>query len=118
MAAVNRCAPPDNKPTPQERDNCLPYLVAELRELTDVRVIVCLGAFAWYGALSALAMLGHEARPRPKFGHQAEARVGQYTLIGSYHPSQQNTFTGKLTHQMLLDVFVRARAAAGLTAPQ
>jgi len=116
VAAVNRCAPPDNKPTPQERDNCLPYLVAEMRELTNVRVIVCLGAFAWNGAQSALAVLGHEARPRPKFGHQAEASVDQYTLVGSYHPSQQNTFTGKLTHQMLLDVFVRARALAGLTA--
>ncbi len=113
VAAVNRCAPPGNKPTPQERDTCLPYLVDELRALTQVRVIVCLGAFAWDGALRALSALGHEAKARPRFGHAAEAKVGPYTLLGSYHPSQQNTFTGKLTPPMLLDVFTRARAEAG-----
>jgi uracil-DNA glycosylase family 4 len=114
VAAVNRCAPPANKPLPSERDNCLPYLVEELRALTQVRAIVCLGSFAWDGALRALAALGHEARPRPRFGHLTEALVGPYVLVGSYHPSQQNTFTGKLTPAMLLDVFVRARSAAGL----
>jgi uracil-DNA glycosylase family 4 len=114
IAAVNRCAPPLNKPTTEERDNCLPYLVDELRALRDVRVLVCLGSFAWDGALRAVAALGHETRPRPKFGHLAEALVGPYTLLGSYHPSQQNTFTGKLTPPMLLDVFVRARTLAGL----
>jgi uracil-DNA glycosylase family 4 len=114
VAAVNRCAPPDNKPTPEERDNCLPYLVSELRELTEVRVLVCLGSFAWDGALRAVAALGHVARPRPRFGHRAEALVGPYTLLGSYHPSQQNTFTGKLTPEMLREVFVRARTQAGL----
>jgi uracil-DNA glycosylase len=115
VAAVNRCAPPSNRPTPEERDNCLPYLVDELRALTKVRLIVCLGAFAWDGAIRALAGLGHDARPRPAFGHAAVARVGPYLLLGSYHPSQQNTFTGKLTPQMLLSVFHRARAEAGLT---
>lgn len=114
VAAVNRCAPPANKPLPSERDNCLPYLVEELSALTHVRAIVCLGSFAWDGALRAIAALGHEARPRPKFGHLAEALVGPYVLLGSYHPSQQNTFTGKLTAPMLLDVFLRARSAAGL----
>ena len=112
VAAVNRCAPPGNKPTPQERDNCLPYLVAELRALADLRVIVCLGSYAWDGALRGLARLGHEARPRPRFGHASEARVGPYVLLGSYHPSQQNTFTGKLTPSMLRDVFARARELA------
>ena len=114
VAAVNRCAPPANKPLPVERDNCLPYLAAELSALTEVSVIVCLGAFAWDGALRALTVLGYEARPRPLFGHAAEAHVGPYLLLGSYHPSQQNTFTGKLTPEMLLAVFVRARAAADL----
>ena len=114
VAAVNRCAPPSNRPTPEERDNCLPYLVAELRALTNVRVLVCLGAFAWDGALRALSALGYDARPRPVFGHGAQTRVGPYEVFGSFHPSQQNTFTGKLTPQMLLDVLLRARAAAGL----
>ena len=112
IAAVNRCAPPDNKPTPEERDNCLPYLVEEVRALKAVKVIVCLGAFAWDGAIRGLSALGHTARPRPSFGHRAEARVDQYTLIGSYHPSQQNTFTGKLTQLMLREVFARARDLA------
>src|SRR3954466_4004732 len=116
VAAVTRCPPPANKPLPSERDNCLPYLVDELRALVHVRAIVCLGSFAWDGALRALALLGHEARPRPKFGHLAEALVGPYVLLGSYHPSQQNTFTGKLTPPMLLEVFLRARTAAGLAA--
>ena len=110
IAAVNRCCPPGNRPTPVERDNCLPYLVRELALLEDVRVLVCLGSFAWDGALRATAALGHPPRrPRPRFGHGAEARVGPFTLLGSYHPSQQNTFTGKLTEEMLDAVFARAR---------
>ena len=110
IAAVNRCCPPGNRPTPEERDNCLPYLVRELALLEDVRVLVCLGSFAWDGALRAIAALGHAAvRPRPRFGHGVEAEVGPYVLLGSYHPSQQNTFTGKLTEEMLDAVFARAR---------
>lgn len=112
VAAVNRCAPPANKPTPQERDNCLPYLVAEMRALSNLRVIVCLGSFAWDGALRALSALGQTAAARPRFGHAAEARIGPYVLLASYHPSQQNTFTGTLTPAMLRDVFARAREVA------
>ena len=117
VAAVNRCAPPANRPTPAERDNCLPYLVRELRVLRRARVLVCLGAFAWDGALRALAALGLEARPRPQFGHGAETAVGGYTLLGTFHPSQQNTFTGKLTRDMFLAVFERARTLAAATRP-
>jgi uracil-DNA glycosylase family 4 len=113
IAAVNRCAPPANKPTPEERDNCLPYLEREIRVLTQLRVIVALGAFAWDGALRALASLGHVVKPRPRFGHVAEAQIGPYTLLGCFHPSQQNTFTGKLTTAMLDEVFDRARELAG-----
>jgi uracil-DNA glycosylase family 4 len=109
ITACVRCAPPANKPTPEERDNCRPWLVEELRLLERVRVIVCLGAFAWDGALRALRDLGHVSRRRPRFGHAAEAEVGPYLLLGSYHPSQQNTFTGKLTRAMLNAVFQRAR---------
>jgi uracil-DNA glycosylase len=110
IAAVNRCCPPGNRPTPAERDNCLPYLVRELALLEDVRVLVCLGSFAWDGTLRAIAALGHAAvRPGPRFGHNVEAEVGPYILLGSYHPSQQNTFTGKLTEEMLNAVFARAR---------
>jgi uracil-DNA glycosylase len=113
IAAVNRCCPPGNRPTPQERDRCLPFLVRELQALARVRVLVTLGAFAWDGALRALASLGHDARkPRPVFGHAREAEVGPYRLVGSFHPSQQNTFTGKLTPAMLEAVLVRAEALA------
>jgi len=114
VCAVNRCAPPDNKPTPAERDNCLPYMVRELRALQRARVLVCLGAFAWDGALRALAQLGHVAQPRPRFGHGAEAVVGDYTLLGTFHPSQQNTFTGRLTRPMFVEIFQRARVLGGL----
>ena len=107
ISAVVRCAPPANKPTPGERDTCLPFLGRELECLPHARVIVCLGAFAWDGALRAL----QAPRPRPRFGHGAEAIVGEHTLIGCYHPSQQNTFTGRLTEPMLDAVFARARAA-------
>ena len=110
ITAVNKCAPPGNRPTPQERDTCLPYLVRELAALPRVRVIVALGSFAWDGVLRALAGLGHPVpRPRPRFGHAAEAEAGPYRLLGCYHPSQQNTFTGVLTEAMLDDVFRRAR---------
>jgi uracil-DNA glycosylase family 4 len=108
ITACVRCAPPANRPTPQERDNCLPYLVAELRLLQRVRVILCLGAFAWDGALRALRSLGFKVARKPHFGHGAEAVVGRYTLLGCYHPSQQNTFTGRLTEAMLDAVTARA----------
>ena len=108
MAAVNRCAPPGNKPTPHERDACLPYLEREIAALRRLRVVVALGAFAWDGALRAMSALGHRARPRPAFGHAAEASLGPYALLGCFHPSQQNTFTGRLTEPMLDAVFERA----------
>jgi uracil-DNA glycosylase family 4 len=114
VAAVNRCAPPANRPTPQERDACLPYLEREIAALERLRAIVALGSFAWDGVLRALRALGHERRPKPGFGHGAETDVGPYRLLGSYHPSQQNTFTGTLTQQMLDDVLARA-ARAGLS---
>jgi uracil-DNA glycosylase len=114
VAAVVRCAPPANRPLPSERDNCLPYLVRELALLTSVRVIVALGSFAWDGALRALAAVGESVpRPRPKFGHGASAQLGRFTLLGCFHPSQQNTFTGKLTEPMMDDVLERARTLAG-----
>ena len=113
LSAVNRCAPPANKPTPAERDTCLPFLAREIAALESLRVLVALGAFAWEGALRALSALGHPSRPRPRFGHAAEASVGPFVLLGSYHPSQQNTFTGKLTPQMLDAVFERAAELAG-----
>jgi len=109
VSATVRCAPPANKPTPEERDTCLPYLVRELELLMLARVVVALGAFAWEGVLRTLAALGYVTRPKPKFGHLAEHSVGPYTLLGSFHPSQQNTFTGKLTPEMLDAVFRRAR---------
>jgi uracil-DNA glycosylase len=109
VTAVVRCAPPANRPTPAERDECLPYLVRELALLERARVIVALGAFAWDGALRALRTSGAELpRPRPRFGHSAEVEVGGLTLIGCYHPSQQNTFTGRLTEPMLDRIFFRA----------
>jgi uracil-DNA glycosylase len=111
LGAVVRCAPPANRPTTVERDNCLPYLVTELELLERVQVLVALGAFAWDGALRALAAAGEPIpRPKPRFGHGAQTAVGRYTMLGTYHPSQQNTFTGKLTREMLDRVFDRARA--------
>ena len=109
LAAVNRCAPPGNRPTPRERDTCLPYLRREIEALEHLHVVVALGSFAWDGALRALADLGHEVRPRPRFGHGAETTVGLFALLGAFHPSQQNTFTGKLTEEMLDAVFERAK---------
>jgi uracil-DNA glycosylase family 4 len=110
VTAVNRCPPPQNRPTPAERDNCLPYLVRELELLSAARVIVALGSFGWDGALRAVRATGGEVpRPKPRFGHGAESPAGAYSLLGCFHPSQQNTFTGKLTEEMLDDVFARAR---------
>ena len=115
VSAVVRCAPPDNKPTPGERDQCIPYLKRELALLGDLRVIVALGQFAWEGCLRTLRGMGMEVpRPKPRFGHGAEARVGEMALLGCFHPSQQNTFTGKLTAPMLDDVFARAREISQL----
>jgi uracil-DNA glycosylase family 4 len=115
IAACVRCAPPDNKPTPLERDRCLPYLVQELRLLTRARVLLCLGAFAWAGALSVLAALGHRPLRQPRFGHGAVTGIQPFHLVGSYHPSQQNTFTGRLTEAMLDDVLRACRELNGAT---
>jgi uracil-DNA glycosylase family 4 len=142
VVATVRCAPPDNKPTPAERDTCSPWLDREVSLLLpSVRAVVALGSYAWTAALSTLGRAGMQIpRPRPKFGHGAEAVLpapatgvtspeaspeasapaspsapSAVTLIGSYHPSQQNTFTGKLTEQMLDDVFTRAAAAVSHT---
>jgi uracil-DNA glycosylase family 4 len=120
ITAAVRCAPPANRPTPQERDNCLPWSVAEMRLLSEVRVIVCLGAFAWDAALRLTAALaGPHAvprRPRPRFGHGAELDGERYRMLGCYHPSQQNTFTGRLTEAMIDAVLERARVMASLPA--
>jgi uracil-DNA glycosylase len=114
VTAAVRCAPPANRPLPEERDNCQPWLSAELSLLAAVRVIVCLGGFAWDVALRVLAARGAEVpRPRPRFGHGAEVVLGDFVVLGCYHPSQQNTFTGKLTEAMMDDVFGRARELAG-----
>ncbi|MET0750016.1 MAG: uracil-DNA glycosylase family protein, partial [Solirubrobacterales bacterium] len=113
VTAVVRCAPPANKPTTAERDTCLEWLVQELPLLGSATVLLALGSFAWDGALRAARALGHPApRPRPRFGHGEEAQLGPLTLLGSFHPSQQNTFTGKLTVEMLDGVFARARELA------
>ncbi len=126
VTAAVRCAPPANKPTPDERDACLPWSVRELELLRRVRVMLCLGAFAWDAALrlSAAAVAsadngdsagGVTAQPRPRrprFGHGMEYEGARYTLIGCYHPSQQNTFTGRLTESMIDAVLLRARALA------
>jgi uracil-DNA glycosylase len=115
VTAAVHCAPPANKPTPAERDACLPYAVRELELLRSIQVIVCLGSFAWDAALRVLAAGGATLpRPRPKFGHGAEATVAGRVLLGCYHPSQQNTFTGKLTRPMIDDVMRRARELGGV----
>lgn len=118
VTAAVRCAPPANQPTTEERDTCAPWLDAELKLLTQARVLVALGGFAWTASLAALGRAGVEVpRPRPRFGHGAEVPLGSWTLVGSFHPSQQNTFTGRLTEAMLDDVFGRATALARLSGP-
>lgn len=113
ITAVVRCAPPANKPTPAERDECLPWLEREFALLGRAKVIVCLGSFAWDGALRALRGMALEIpRPKPRFGHGARATVGDYELLGCFHPSQQNTFTGKLTEPMLDAIFAEAISLA------
>ncbi|HUA44916.1 MAG TPA: uracil-DNA glycosylase [Solirubrobacteraceae bacterium] len=113
ITAAVRCAPPANRPLPSERDNCLPYLERELALLESVSVIVTLGSFAWDAALRVTRALGEPIpRPRPKFGHGAESQVGPFRLLGCFHPSQQNTFTGKLTEPMIDAVMTRAKELA------
>jgi uracil-DNA glycosylase family 4 len=123
MVAAVRCAPPDNKPTPAERDHCAPWLGAEMSQVAgSLRAIVVLGGFAWQALWPSLAAIGCELpRPRPAFGHGREvvlARPGRaeaepLLLLGCYHPSQQNTFTGRVTGEMADTVFNRAREFAG-----
>jgi uracil-DNA glycosylase len=108
VTAAVRCAPPDNDPLPSERDNCRPFLVRELELLPQARVLVALGRFAWDALRGTLKALDLRQVGPAKFGHGAEAFIGRYRMIGSYHPSQQNTFTGRLTPAMLDDVLVRA----------
>jgi uracil-DNA glycosylase len=113
ITAAVRCAPPANRPLPSERDNCLPYLERELRLLGSVTVIVTLGSFAWDAALRVTRALGEPIpKPRPKFGHGAESQIGRFRLLGCFHPSQQNTFTGKLTEPMIDEVMTRAKRLA------
>jgi uracil-DNA glycosylase family 4 len=114
ITAAVRCAPPANKPTPAERDTCLPWTVAELERLRELRVVVCLGAFAWDAALRLRVAAGAPApRPRPRFGHDVLFDDGAWLpLLGCFHPSQQNTFTGKLTPDMIDAVLAHARAIA------
>jgi uracil-DNA glycosylase family 4 len=117
MVAAVRCAPPQNKPSNSERDACEPWLTAELAlSSAELKTIVCLGHYAWQAAWREIGLLGHQVpRPRPAFTHGAEAEVDGLLVIGCYHPSQQNTFTGKLTGPMLDAVFTRAAAHAGLS---
>ena len=115
ITAAVRCAPPANKPLPDERARCATWLERELALIAPPRVVVCLGAFAWDAALRLRAALGHpRPKPRPRFGHEAVFDDGAWlTLVGCFHPSQQNTFTGRLTEPMLDSVFRRARELAG-----
>jgi uracil-DNA glycosylase family 4 len=121
MVATVRCAPPDNKPTVEERDTCAPWIVEEVAMVAgSVRAVVCLGLYGWDAALRTFRTLGYDVpRPKPRFGHAAEAVVTspegrEVVLLGSYHPSQQNTFTGKLTEPMLDAVLGRAARLGGL----
>ncbi|MDE2893560.1 MAG: uracil-DNA glycosylase [Chloroflexota bacterium] len=107
ITSIVRCAPPDNKPTVDERDRCLPYFRRELELITDLRVVVCLGAYAWENSARQLGI-----RPRPKFTHGLEHSIGDLTVVCSYHPSQRNTFTGLLTENMLAEIFQRAAKLA------
>ena len=123
MVATVRCAPPDNKPTVTERDTCAPWLLEELSFVADsIRAVVTLGSYGWDAALRTFRALEYDVpRPKPRFGHGAEAVLvspagREVVLLGSYHPSQQNTFTGKLTEPMLDAVLARAAAVGGLPA--
>ncbi|MDQ3987519.1 MAG: uracil-DNA glycosylase [Actinomycetota bacterium] len=110
VAAAVRCAPPANRPLPEERDRCRPYLEREIELLARIKVVVALGSFAWDVALRCHSSLtGRSVSPKPRFGHLSEVDLDRFALVGSYHPSQQNTFTGKLTEGMLDAVFSRAR---------
>ncbi len=110
IGAAVRCAPPDNKPLPSEFANCRPYLSEEFELLPDARVLIGLGSIGFYAALDVLSALGVALpRPRPKFGHNVLHRIGRYSVIGTYHPSRQNTNTGRLTRPMFDAVFKRAR---------
>jgi uracil-DNA glycosylase family 4 len=112
ITAAVKCAPPDNRPLPEERDRCQPFLVEEFNQLPRLRAVLCLGGFAWEQALRLFDAVGFDVpRPRPSHGHGATADVGPLRLIGSYHPSQQNTFTGRLTEAMLDDVMRLAKEA-------
>lgn len=113
ITAPVRCAPPDNKPTPAEFEACLPFLLAEWDLLPRVQVVVTLGRHAWDATWKVLAGRGQGLRPRPAFGHGARvtAAAGGPLVLGAFHPSQQNTFTGRLTPPMLAAVFHEARAA-------
>jgi uracil-DNA glycosylase family 4 len=119
IAAAVRCAPPANRPTIEERDTCAPFLVREVGLLASARVVLALGAFGWDAALRTVRALGHESAGgvKPRFGHGAETAVGPYVLLGSYHPSQQNTFTGRLTPAMFDAVIARAVALAPSAVP-
>ncbi|MHB1467756.1 MAG: uracil-DNA glycosylase [Solirubrobacteraceae bacterium] len=123
VTAAVRCAPPANKPTGQELANCLPWTARELTLLPRIAAVICLGAFAWNAALRLLSERGGSSNrgtrrsARPRFGHGAVAESGGVAVIGSYHPSQQNTFTGRLTEEMLDSALLRARELAGLGAP-
>jgi len=109
ISSVVRCAPPGNKPLPEERDNCIGYLNKDFELLTNTRVVVCLGKFAWDGVIALMKDIGHTMAKKNEFTHNAITRMGPYMLIGSYHPSQQNTFTGKLTEPMFDLIFTNAR---------
>jgi uracil-DNA glycosylase family 4 len=109
IAAAVRCAPPDNKPTPTEIAACRPHLVAEVAALPRISILVGLGRIGFDAAFRLLAERGVVIKPRPAFGHNVTYEVGGYTVIGSYHPSRQNTNTGKLTPVMLNEVFERVR---------
>jgi uracil-DNA glycosylase family 4 len=117
VTAAVRCAPPANKPTPAERDTCLPFSVREVALLTELRIVVCLGGFAWDAALRLRRAAGAPppAGGKPRFGHDVLfADGGWLPMLGCFHPSQQNTFTGRLTEPMIDGVFTHARELAGL----
>lgn len=115
LTAVIRCAPPGNRPAPSEITNCLPYLVRELRLLGEARALLALGRVAFDGCLRALEALGVEVpKPKPAFAHGACYRLGPYWLVSSYHPSRQNTQTGRLSEEAFLEAVAAAKGLAGL----